>query len=292
MGAQHAIAGGLATTVAAMPAATATSATLTSVVGLAVGDIIVFTMGDGSRQVTRIKTLVGSAITFDALSAAPATPGAAVAGVTFSLASTITDFFAIYKYYNAGNFKQATYGAVVDQFGVVFDGTKEAGLSFQGPAGDYADSSTGGGTVQAKPGAHTTVGSPIGGMVGNFYVDGNAFLVIGAKFNYANNLELRNKELGTSTATGIAGRTNNRKIGVSLQCYLEDTRLMGYARSVTRGVLRCIVGNVNGSMLGAVAPSVEFEIPDVGNEIGPKEVTINGMCYATNGNDGLFLGEI
>jgi hypothetical protein len=44
-------------------------------------------------------------------------------------------------------------------------------------------------------------------------------------------------------------------------------------------------------MLGAVAPSVEFEIPDVGNEIGPKEVTINGMCYATNGNDQLFLGE-
>jgi hypothetical protein len=52
-------AGGLATTVAAMPAATATSCTLTSVVGLAVGDIIVFTMATGARQVTRIKTLAG-----------------------------------------------------------------------------------------------------------------------------------------------------------------------------------------------------------------------------------------
>jgi len=293
MGAQHAIVGGLVTTVAAMPAATATGCTLTSATGLQVGDLIVFTTGAGAkREVTRVKSVAGAAITYDALTAAPDTPGAAVANISYSLANALADSFAIYKYYNAGNFKQAVYGAVMDQMVVSFDGTKEVGLSFQGPAANYADGSTGGGTVQAKPGAHTTVGSPVGGMVGNFHVDGNVFLVIGAKFTLANQIELRNKELGTAFASGVAGRTQDRKINVSLQCYLEDTRLMGMARTVTRGVLRCVVNNVNAGMLGAVAPSVEFEIPDVGNEIGPKEVTIEGVCYATNGNDGLFLGEI
>lgn len=293
MGAQHVIAAGLDTTVAAMPAATATGCTLTSATNLAVGDIIVFTTGTGTkREATRVISVAGAAITYDALTAAPDTPGKATAGVTYSLANLNADSFAIYKYYNAGNFKQAVYGAVCDQAVVSFDGTKEAMLQFQGAAANYADGSTGGGTVQAKPGAHTTFGLPIGGMVGNFNVDGNPFLVIGAKFSLANALELRNKELGTSFASGIAGRTAKRKINVQLQCFLEDTRLMGYARTVQKGVLRCIVGNVNGSMVAAVAPSVEFEIPDVGNEIGPKEVTISGVCYATSGNDQLFLGEI
>jgi hypothetical protein len=293
MGAEHDIAAGLVTTVAAMPAPSATGCTLTSGAGLQVGDVMVFTTGAGAkREVTRLKTVAGAAVTYDALTAAPDAPGAAVSGCNFSLANLVSDSFAIYKYYNAGNFKQAVYGAVADQFTVSFDGTKEVMLAIQGPAANYADSSTGGGTVQAKPGAHTTVGSPVGGMIGNFHVDGNVFLVIGAKFTVNNNLELRNKELGTSFASGIAGRQNKRKINVQITCFLEDTRLLGYARSVQKGVLRCLVGNVNGGMLAAVAPSVEFEIPEIGNEIGPKEITIPGVCYATNGNDQLFLGEL
>ncbi len=292
LGAQHTIVAGLVTTVAAMPAATATGCTLVSATGLQVGDVGIFTTGAGAkREITRIKSVAGAAITYDALTAAPDTPGAFVSGSNFSLANNIVDSFAVYKYYNAGNFKQATYGSVVDQIVVSFDGTKEVMLAIQGPAANYADASTGGGTVQAKPGTHVTVGSPVGGMVGNFHVDGNVFLVIGAKFTINNALELRNKELGTAFASGIAGRANKRKITVELTCYMEDTRLMGMARSVTRGVLRCVVGNTNGNMLGAVAPGVEFEIPDIGNEIGPKEVTISGVCYATNGNDQLFLGE-
>lgn len=291
-GSNHVISAGLATTVAAMPAATATGCDLVSVTGLAVGDLIVFTMTAGQREITRVKTIATNSITYDALSAAPATPGAAVSGITYLLTSNITESLAIYKYYNAGNFKQANYGSVVDQMQVMFDGTKEVMLALQGPAGNYADSSTGGGTVQAKPASHTTVGSPASGLVGNFYVDGNAFLVIGANVTINNNLELRNKELGTSFATGIAGRANLRQVKVQVTFYMEDTRLIGMAHSVTNGVLRCVVGSVNGSMVGMVMPKVEFEVPDIGNEIGPKEVTIEGTGYATNGNDQVFMAEI
>lgn len=295
LGAQHTIAAGLTTTVEAAPAPTATGCTLTSALNLAVGDLIVFTTGAGARkEITRVKTLAGAAITFDELSGVPDVPGAAVAGITFALASTLADSFAVYKYYNGGGFKQAAYGAVVDQLQITFDGTTEVRLAASGPAGDYADSTWG--TVQAKPGSHTTIGSPASGLVGNFYVDEFAFLVISAQMTLNNAIELRNKELGTSKATGIAGRTAMRQVGLSITCYLEDTRLLNIANDAGlaggTGVLRLVIGDTPGAMVGAVFPKVEFEIPEVGNEIGPKEITFEGFALATDGNDQVFLAEV
>lgn len=283
----------LTTTVAAAPAPTATGCDLTSAAGVQVGDVIVFTVGSGARrEVTRVKTVAASSITYDALSAAPDAPGSAVVGITYNLANNITESLSIYKYYNAGNFKQAAFGSVVNQLQMNFDGTREVLLALQGPAARYADSSTGGGTIQAKPGTHVTVGSPASGLIGNFYVDGNAFLVIASQVTVDNAIELRNKELGTQWASGIAGRGALRKVNVSVTFYLEDTRLIGYANSITQGVLRVIVGQTNGSMVAAVLPKVEFEIPDVGNEIGPKEITVEGTALATSGNDQVFLAEL
>lgn len=287
MGANHVLS--LATTVTA---ATTSTASLTSAAGVAIGDIIVFTVAAGARrEATRVKTVAGLDITFDLLSAAPDVPGAAVVGITYKLASNLTESLAIYKYFNAGGFAQATFGNIVEQVEVTFDGTKETLLGFQGPAGRYADLSPGGGTIQAKPGAHTTVGAPTNGMVGNFYVDGVAFLVIAAKVTITNSIELRNKELGTAWASGIAGRTNKRMIKVSVTFYLEDLTLLGKANTVTTGVLRLVIGQTNGSMVAAVLPKVEFEIPSVGGEVGPKELTIEGTGYATSGNDTVFLAE-
>jgi hypothetical protein len=281
----------LATTVDSLP--TTTSATLTSVVGIAVGDIAAFEVASGARfEVTRILSIVGSAVTFDALSVAPDDPGAVLVGITYKLASQITETLSIYKYYNAGGFSQASFGSVVDQLEATFDGTREVILSLQGPAGRYADGTMGGGAPQAKPGAHTTVGAPASGLIGNFYVDGNAFLVISAKLTVNNAIELRNKELGTQWASGIAGRANMRKVMVSVTFYMEDTRLLGLANTIVTGALRCVVGQTSGDMVAMVCPKVEFEIPDVGNEIGPKELTIEGTCLATLGNDQVTLAEL
>lgn len=240
-------------------------------------------------------------VTFEALSAAPAAGAAFVAGVTYKLASNITQSLAVYKYYNAGGFKQAIYGGVVDQITAMFDGTKEVDLQIQGPAGRYADSTTPSNAPteappQAKPAAHTTVGSPASGMVGNFFVGGNNFPVIAATVVEANNLQLRNKELGTRYASGVAGRANLRKVGVRVTFYMEDTRLLtmatGSSITAVQAVLRCVVGDTNGQMVAFVCRKVEFEIPDIGNEIGPKEVTIEGIALASDGNDQVVFAEL
>lgn len=240
-------------------------------------------------------------ITVDELSAAPSAGNAVVAGVSYKLSNNITQSLAVYKYLNAGGHKQAVFGAVVDQIQATFDGTREVLLAIQGPAGRYSDSTTPSSAPteappQAKPAAHTTVGSPASGMIGNFYVDENAFLVISAQVTVNNNLELRNKELGTRYATGIAGRANLRQVQIRVTFYLEDTSLIAKAvqsgiTSVT-GVLRFVVGATNGSMVACVAPKVEFEIPDIGNEIGPKELTIDGVAYAVDGNDQVTFAEL
>lgn len=230
------------------------------------------------------------AITYDTVSAAPPAAGAAVAGISFKLTNRVTESLALYKYYNGGGFKQACYGCVVDQIDVTFDGTKEVMIGFQGPAGRYADSTSG--TVQSKPATHVTVGSPAAGMVGGFYVDGVAFPVISAKLSAQNQLALRNKELGTAFASGIGGRNATRQNKIDITFYMEDTTLFTKANGVTRGLLTCLVGDTNGQMVAMVCPSVEFEIPDVPTGVGLHEITISGECYATSGNDAFMLAEI
>jgi hypothetical protein len=278
----------IATTVASSP--TATGATLTAAGAAAVGDIAVVTVGT-VREVTRLKTVAGNVVTWDALSGAPSVSAPVVIGVTYKLASNITESLSGYKFYNAGNAKQAVFGAIVDQIQFQID-EKEVVLQIQGPAGRYADSSSGGGTIQAKPGTHVTVGSPASGLVGGLYVDGAAFGVISLSATLNNNLELKNKNAFELWATGIAGRADKRAIALSITAYFEDLNLLGKANSVTRGVIRCLVGDTNGSMVGLVLPSVEFEIPDVGNEAGPKQLTFDATAYAVNGNDQLFAAEI
>lgn len=287
-GANHVLS--LATTVAASPLAT--GCTLTDGTGVAVGDLAAVEVTAGVFEVTRITSVAGADVTWDTLSAAPSVAADVLIGITYKLASNLTESLSIYKYYNAGGFKQAAFGSVVNQLQVNFDGTREVLLAIQGPSARYADGSTGGGTIQAKPGSHTTVGSPASGLIGNFYVDGNAFLVIAAQVTMDNAIELRNKELGTQWASGIAGRGALRKVNVSVTFYLEDTRLIGMANSITTGALRCIVGQTSGNIVAAVLPKVEFEIPDIGNEIGPKEITVEGTALATSGNDQLYLAEI
>lgn len=269
--------------------ASATGATLTSGTGAAVGDLVVVTMPGGTREVTRLKTVAGAVVTWDALSTSPSVGAAVVTGLTYLLTNNIANSYAIYKYYNAGGFKQAAYGSVVNRIQAKFHGGGEVMLGFNGPSANYADSTFG--TVQSKPASHTTVGAPASGLVGNFFVDGNSFLVISTEVTIENNLELRNKELGTSFASGIAGRADLRQVRVSVTFYMEDTRLFTMGNGTTTGVLRCIVGDTDGSIVCMVAPKVEFERPAIGNEIGPKEITIEGMALATSGNDQIYFGE-
>lgn len=275
----------LNTTVAATPAPTATGCTLTSATGLAVGDTIVFTLGSGARrEITRVKTVAGAAITYDNLSAAPDTPGAAVSGVNYKLTSLITESLSIFLFHTGGGFQQAVQGALVNRIEFTFDGTREVQIAMSGPAKKLVR------TGFSQPGSHTTVGSPASGMVGNFYIDTAAFLITQAVVTLENSLGLRNSELGTDSATGYF-REDRRQVTAQVSFYLEDTSLISTAESVGQDVLRLLVGDTDGKMVGVVLPKVEWEIPEIPTSDGPKIVQANGVGYATSGNDQIVAGE-
>jgi hypothetical protein len=282
LGAQHIIAGGLSTTIAS--GGSATGATLTSGTGLAVNDLIAVQVA-GKLEITRLATVAGAVVTWDALTATPDTPGRVVAGITYSLASILTDSFGIAKFYNGAANQQAVTGAVVDHIDFTFDGTKPVMLGFKGPAAQHFRSGT------TKPGAFTTAGSPLGGTVGQLIRGSASFLVHYAQITVSNNVQLRNVELGTAIGTG-AFRTQNRKVEVKVAFYLDDVSLLTDADAITHNELRLILGSVNGKMLGAVLPNVEWEIPDIGKEPGPKIVTATADAYATAGNDSLYFAEL
>lgn len=290
-GSNHVVSGGLSTDVSG--ATSATVFEVTSATGLQVGDLIaveVGTAGSGVFEVTRITAINTLELTVEALSGTPDVGAAVVAGITYTPTSLLTESLAIYKYFNAGGYKQAAYGAIVDQLQFTFDGTREVMLAMQGPAGDFADSDFG--TVQAKPASHTTVGSPVGGMTGSFYVAGSAFLTSRVVFNFNNRYLLRNNELGTSKATGLLARTDMREVTAQVTFWLEDRNLMSKANNIVRGQLRLLVGSAAGSMLAAFAKSVEFEFPDIPDGTGPIEITVEGKCLGTAGNDSLVVAEI
>jgi hypothetical protein len=283
MGAQHVT--NLATTIAS--GAATTGATLTSVTGLQVGDLVVVTLSTGARrELTRIKSIVGSVVTWDPLSAIPDSPGAVVSGVNYTLSSLLPDSLSIFKFHTAGGYKEAVSGAIVDKFGFMFDGSKEVDFNASGPAASWID------TGFSQPGAFTVVGSPASGLVGNVYFDDTAFLVLSAKVDVDNKHQLRRNEIGTNgIATGKISHADFRDIKVQVSFYLEDVSLITKAKNVTRSVLRLLIGSTNGAMVGAIAPSVEFEIPTIPATGSPMVVTIDGVAYGTNGNDALYVTE-
>lgn len=276
----------VATTVASGGATT--GAVLTSAAGLAVGDCVVVTLPAGHREITRLKTIVTNTVTWDPISAAPANAAAVVSGVNYKLTSTHPTSLGIYKFHTAGGFKEAVTGSIVNGMTFMFDGGKEVGLKFSGPGRDRVR------TGFTQPGAFTTVGSPASGLIGNFYVDGTAFLVLTAEVTFENNSLLRKGEIGTQgLGTGIINHGDFRNITASVSFYLEDTNLLGKAETVTTAVLRLLIGDTNGAMVGMVLPRVEFEIPTLPATGGPKVVTIEGTCYqAGAGNDQAFGAEI
>lgn len=283
MGAQHAVA--LATTTAGSEAVD--GATLTSVTGLAVGDLIAVTLATPTRrEVTRVTAIAGSDVSWDDLSEAPASGAAVVHGATFKQASTVPTSLSIFKFHTAGGYKEAVAGAIVNRAQITFDGSREVGIGFSGPAANLYR------TGFTQPGAHTTVGAPASGLVGTFYVDDAEFLIVSCGITIEANNELRNREFGSSYASGIISHADFNNVTVSLQFYLEDVSLIDNAEGVIRTQLRLLCGDTNGQMVAAFLPSVEFEIPTLPASGGPKIVTIEGVAYGTNGNDQIYLAEL
>ena len=280
---------GVTTTVAASPTPTTTGVTVASATGLAVGDIIVVTMPLGHREATRIKTIATNALTFDALSAAPASGAAVVAGVTYKLATqTTVQSLGIAKKDTTNSTYEGVGGAVVNEGQVVFDGNEEAQWTFSGPAARYYVSGL------TLPGSQTlSPSNPLSGIAaGNVYLDGTAFTVLRAALRVTNNWGLRIGELGSAYATG-AFRAGKRSVGLDLTYFFDATTLRDLALAKTASTVRAIIGSTNGKMLAFVAPQVEWEIEDVpAGDSGPKNASASGVCVAPSGNDEVFVAEV
>lgn len=263
---------------------------VTNGVQLAVGDIIAVTRGT-AREVTRIKTITSAStptpVTHDTLSSTPLAGDVVTSGVNYKFATNLTSSVSMFLFHTGGGFKQCCQGSIVDKIEIMFDGTKEATIKMSGWGSKIVR------TGFNQPGAHTTVGSAVAGMVGTFYLDAGAFLINQLTVTMTNSEESRNNELGTAVATGHFRGGARRTIDGSCSFYLEDTTVITNAEAVTRNVIRAAVGNTNGAMLGLVLPAMEWEIPEVPTTDGPKILTASGTGYASNtGNDGLFAAEL
>lgn len=279
---------GVTTTVSASPAPTTTGCTVASATGLAVGDIIVVTMPLGHREATRIKTINTAALTFDALSAAPASGAAVVAGVTYKLATQATpSTLALAKQDTTNSAYEGVGGAVVNEASLVFDGNEEARWTFSGEAARYYVSGL------TMPGSATLVGAPLAGIAaGNVYLDGTAFLVLRAALRVRNNFGMRIGELGSAYPTG-AFRSGKREVGIDLTYFFDSTTLRDLAMAKTASTVRAVIGGTNGSMLAFVLPSVAWEIEDVpAGDSGPKNASTSGLAIAASGNDEVFIAEL
>lgn len=277
----------LSTTVEASPSPSATGCTLTDDTDLQVTDVGVFTVATGARkEVTRIKTLASAAVTFDALSAAPDSTGGFVSGVSYTLASLISESLGIFLFHTGGGKKQAVVGALVDTIEMTFQGNGEAMIAMGGPAANKLW------TGFTQPAAHTSVGDPASGLVGNLYLDGSVFLVQKAVIRLSNALELREGELGVATASGFMRGAEKRTVNVEVSYFFDNQDIIDAAEAVTTDALRVLVGNTAGEMVGAVCPVVEWMAGNVPDADGPKVITQTGRALETSGNDELFVGEM
>jgi hypothetical protein len=278
---------GLSTTVND-DAASTTGATLTSAEGLAEDDLMTFDVASGARtEITRVTGIDTLDVTFDALSVAPDDEGDAVAGVTYKLATSISQTLSLFLFHEDSGKKEAVSGGIVNEMTFQFDGTTEVQVSFSGPGKELVR------TGFSEPSSFAPTGTPVSGVdVGNLYMGGSAFLIRKASVTINNGIELRNSELGTSHPTGYFRGANRRSVKVTVEYYFDDDTLISKAETLTTAEARLLVGATAGKRVGMVIPKIEWEMPEFGDAASGIVLSQDGVALETDGNDEVFAAEL
>lgn len=279
---------GVATTVSASPTPTVTGCTVASATGMSVGDLIYVTLASGRREATRIKTIATNALTFDALSAAPASGAAVVDSVTYKLQTAVPSSICVANFL-AGK-KECITGGMVESIELNFGKQDEVTVTINGQSAQYRGNSEA--TSLTDPVTSTTVGSPINGLTASAVINGAAFTAISAKVTLANAIKLRDQDMGAAYATE-AYRSDFRMGTFEVTFYVDDHAVVNLGESHTKVACSLSIGSTNGSMLGFVAPNVEFDrAPLPSGTSDAPTMTVRGTLYgSTTGNDALFVGE-
>src|SRR5690606_17736680 len=134
------------------------------------------------RLVTNIAT--DTITVAPALGGTPASGDTVKGGVTYSLANNLPDSLTMARY--LPDLSYQLNGAVIEQLGLIFDSNDEVKFSASGPAKEQIR------PAQAEPGAFTTVGSPVTGIVGAFLFNGTAYRITKLDVQINNMTELVN----------------------------------------------------------------------------------------------------
>ncbi len=273
------------TTVAAAPPPTTTTFDVAAAAGLAVGTLIVIRRAaNGNKaEVRRISALAGTSVTISqALPLAPATGDTVKGGVVYFPSSALPEALTVCRY--LPNVSYELHGVVIDKIGITFSGNDEAKIKASGPAREQIR------PAQAQPGAFTTVGTPVTGILGAFMLNGAAYKITKIDVEANNAMELVNDSLGEDRAES-SYRNGRRDFTIGIDARLtDDQALYALAETAADGIITAQCGNTEGKVIAIHAPRAEFDIPDVPDDDGAIRLSYKGVCKETVGNDEVFLG--
>lgn len=271
-------------------AATTTGATLTSVVGLEVGDPLLFIVG-GKKYVRFVTAIAGSDVTWaPALPAAPADTSAVKAGIVYRLTTDLA--LSLAMLHCLDSFRRECRGIGIDKLSLTFDANSEMQFSASGPAQKQLTD----GDAVADPATFTQVGgNPPSGIVGNTYIGDTVCLMKKAQFDLTNSLAVRNEELGSNGDSGVASdiyRAGRRSVSLSLDTFAEDVAVLhDFAMDGTHKSFFTQVGRTEGNIVALYLPIVDWKVPDTDSPEGPTNWSFKGTALesADEANDEVML---
>lgn len=266
--------GALSTTIAS--GAGVGGATLASGTGLAVGDgILIRSTGTPAGDYPRILTSVsGAAVTWAPdLPASPNTSDVVKNGVTYRLANELPKDFDLAWYLPNLSFELK--GAVADKLQFDFDSNSEAMISSSGP-GQFRVR-----PAQSQPGAFTTVGSPVTGIVGSFLFNGASYCITKMTVAIDNMEKLENWCFGTDRAEGFY-RDGRRSVTLTISAYMTDNvSLLAAGETYSDNSLLVYAGNAQGRIVGLFMPRIELDSPLVTDADGAIQWAFKGVAKET-----------
>jgi len=216
-----------------------------------------------------------------ALGGTPASGDTVKRGVDYTLANLLPKSLVMARYLANQSFELQ--GAVVDKLGFTINGNDEVKFRASGPAKTQIR------PAQAEPGAFTTVGSPVTGIVGAMLLNGTAYKLTNFDIEINNMIELVNDSVGQSAAEDYY-RNGRRDITLSVDARItDDASLYALAEAASDGNVMIHAGNTEGRVIAFCMPRSEWDIPDTPDDEGALRWSFKGVAKEILGNDELIV---
>ncbi len=245
---------------------TTTTIVFSTVHGLAAGQAIV--VAGEMRFVTSVPNST-TVVVAPALSSAPAGGTPVSATVTYPLAATLPSV-SLFDYWDPANAQQRILsGGAVERMGIEVQGDFHS-VSFSGGGQDLIDSITfaagqgGLAAFPAEPVSRSYAGAPIAGHFGQIWLDDSRITsLVSAGLVLANNLQMRNNELGSAVPLGIA--PGDRNVQFEFELYQTDDAAVQalYTAARNRSPLSMLLqlGSTAGHIFAAYISSLVPQTP-------------------------------